>query len=228
MTAFITLDTSTDGCSVALQVNGKVTSQFEIAPRRHTDIVLTMLKQLLTEAQCQIKDVDAIAFGCGPGSFMGVRLATGVAQGLAFGAGVPVIPISSLQVLAQTAFQATKVNNIVAAWDARMAEVYWGIYQANADGIMMPVQGDVITPPQDIYIPEDKYYLLAGNAWQAYETDIASHLSDRHYDIKTDCYPHAEAMLVLAEYYFAAGKAMPPEKAEPSYLRNDVATKKSS
>ena len=142
MPTLLALDTATDACSVALWVNGKSYERFDVVPRRHSDLILPMIDALLAEANASLADVDAIAFGCGPGSFMGVRLATSVAQGLAFGLDCLVVLVSTLQGLAQAAYQVTKAERIMAGWDARMGAIYWGAYCLGEAGIMQVVKED--------------------------------------------------------------------------------------
>ena len=123
MSIILALDCATDACSVALWSDGKQDECFDVVPRRHSDLILPMVDQLLIKASIALTEIDVIAFTAGPGSFMGVRLTTGVAQGLAFGARCPVIPVSTLQVLAQSAYQAIKVERVLAGWDARMGRI---------------------------------------------------------------------------------------------------------
>ncbi len=126
----LTLDTSSDACSCALQIDDQILSFEEIAPRRHADLILEMIDRLFVESGVSPNELDAVAFACGPGSFTGIRIATGVTQGIAFGLQIPVIPISTLAVLAQGAFHKNpQCNHALVAIDARMSEVYWAEYQ---------------------------------------------------------------------------------------------------
>ncbi|VFM95033.1 MAG: tRNA threonylcarbamoyladenosine biosynthesis protein TsaB [Candidatus Kentron sp. G] len=128
------IDTATDACSAALHLDGGCREIHELAPRRHAEILLPRIRTLLSEAALSLRDLDALAFGRGPGAFTGVRIATGVIQGLAFGADLPVVPVSSLHALAQGAWRERGEENILAAFDARMGEVYWGAYRLDATG----------------------------------------------------------------------------------------------
>nr|VFK07335.1 MAG: tRNA threonylcarbamoyl adenosine modification protein YeaZ [Candidatus Kentron sp. FM] len=130
----LAIDTATDACSVALHLDGDYREIHELAPRRHAEILLPRIRTLLSEAALSLRDLDALAFGRGPGAFTGVRIATGVIQGLAFGADLPVVPISSLHALAQGAWRERGEGNVLAAFDARMGEVYWGAYRLDAAG----------------------------------------------------------------------------------------------
>uniref|UniRef100_UPI003F7C98B7 tRNA (adenosine(37)-N6)-threonylcarbamoyltransferase complex dimerization subunit type 1 TsaB n=1 Tax=Actinobacillus pleuropneumoniae TaxID=715 RepID=UPI003F7C98B7 len=125
----LAIDTATEACSVALQHNGKLTSLDELSPRTHTQRILPMIDELLAQANISIKQVDALVFGRGPGSFTGVRVGVGIAQGLAMGANLPVVPISNLLAMAQAAYEQTGATNVVALIDARMNEIYFAQYE---------------------------------------------------------------------------------------------------
>lgn len=223
MIKIIAIETSTDACSAALLVNGEVAEQFAIAPRRHSDLLLSMVDQLLSHAQLKISGLDAIALGVGPGSFMGIRLSVGVAQGLAMGANLPVVAVSSLQALAERAYQQRGTQSVAAAWDARMGEIYWGCY-ALTDDVMLPVTGDHLTAPPSIVLPEDRQWELVGNAWQVYRNELPVTLQNEFHLI----HPSAAAVVRLAEYYFSRGEVLVPELVEPKYLRQRVAFKRNS
>lgn len=150
MSKLLALETATPACSVALWLNGEITQQFEIAPQRHSDILLDRIDKLLSDAGMNLKNLDAIAFGSGPGSFMGIRIATAVAQGIAYGIDLPVIPVSTLQALAQVAYQKIKSERVIAGWDARMDSIYWGVYQVDYRNIMQAITGDHLNYPKDI------------------------------------------------------------------------------
>ena len=134
MTKLLAIDTSTEACSAALGIGGDVRERYEFAPRQHAELILPMVDALLAEGQIKLKDLDGLAFGRGPGAFTGVRIATGVIQGLAFGAGLPVVPVSSLAALAQGA--APGHSSIMSAFDARMGEVYWGAFAVDKQGLV--------------------------------------------------------------------------------------------
>lgn len=217
----LAFETATSACSVALSINGEIKETFQLAPQRHAELILPMIEQLLLEAGIKLNQLDAICIGQGPGSFMGIRIAVGVAQGLAFGADLPVIQISTLQILAQTAYQQTQRPGIIAAWDARMNAIYWGIYQLNHQNIMTCVQADALNAPDELKIPEGTPWLLAGNAWQTYRQPLEKMIS--YLDQNTDIFPRAAAMVPLAKIFYQEGKACNPMEIEPVYLRNEVA-----
>lgn len=218
----LALDTATNACTAALLFAGKVDERFEIAPRRHSDLIIAMIDDLLATANITLQDIDVLAFGCGPGSFMGVRIATGVAQGLAFGVERPVIAVSTLQTLAQTAYHATHAENILVGWDARMAEIYWGAYELNSNGIMTAVIADRLDKPHALHVPADHKWLAAGNAWHIYENELATNVKQHFTCCATEIYPHAGAMTELAAAKYQRGQMVSPEKATPTYLRDKV------
>lgn len=219
MPTFLALDTATQSGSVALSHRDKVVSRFAMMPRQHSAQILPLIDECLTEAGLVLADVDAIAFTHGPGSFMGVRLATGIAQGLAFAAKKPLIPLSMLQVLAQTAYEASSTPRVLAAWDARMKGLYWGGYEVDKQGIMQSVIADKLSAADQFIWPEGQWD-LAGNAWHVYADTIAipSHCGDQ----LTDLYPHACAMIACASQAFSAGILAQAVDVAPVYLRDTV------
>lgn len=218
----LAFDAATTACTAALLVEDKVYEFFEIAPRRHSELIIEMINNLLVNADIKLQNVDVIAFGCGPGSFMGVRIATGVAQGLAFGIEKPVIAVSTLQTLAQTAYEETKAENILTGWDARMDEIYWGTYQLNKNGLMKAVMDDCLDKPNAIRLPLEKEWLAVGNAWEIYEEQLPEEIKRYLISFNNDIYPHAGVITKIALEKYQQGSVLPPEKAEPMYLRNKV------
>jgi len=208
MTTLLAIETTTQSCSAALLHEGVVCEQFKIAPRQHTDLILPMIEALLKKRTLKKSQLQAIALSAGPGSFMGTRLAYGVAQGLAYALNIPVIPVSTLQILAQTAFEEHDCEHVISGWDARMGEVYWGVYSLES-GLMQPQQQDKLSKPEDVIFDPDKQ--LVGNAWPLYW--------EHEY---VDCYPHSASLLTIAKALFDAGKVLSPMEIEPIYLREKV------
>lgn len=217
MSIILALETATSACSAALWLNGDVELQFEIAPQRHSGIILTMVDTLLEKNGIKLNCIDAIAFGSGPGSFMGVRIAAAVAQGLAFGIDRPVIPVSTLQTLAQAAYQKKKSQYVLAGWDARMNSVYWGGYQVDARNIMQPIIPDQVSDPANINWP-DKNWFAVGNAWMIYRSAFKKAVSQADIVI----YPDAASLTVIANQKYLEGDVLPPEKSESTYIRDQV------
>lgn len=216
----LALDTATEACSAALSMNGVVTEVHEIAPRRHAELILGMIDTLLADAGLKLGDLAAIAFCCGPGAFTGLRVAAGVTQGLAFGANLPVVPISTLATLAQGA--AATQPHIISAIDARMHEIYWGVYQVGPDGLVLPVRPDALTPPDQIAKPPSGRWYGVGTGWQTYGDILSKRLGDCLAGYAGERYPRAADMIPLALRDYGLGKAVPAEQALPVYLRDKV------
>ena len=197
-------------------------TRFQLAPRQHASLLLPMIQALLIDANITLQEIDVIAFGCGPGSFMGVRLATAMAQGLAFGLQIPVIPVSTLQIIAQTAYEKTGEKNILAGWDARMDEIYYGFYSVNDQGVMQSLEYDALSAPAliDPAIFAHDAFVLAGNAWSVYQNALPAVFST-YLNVK-DIYPQASALLTIAEARFRLQQVMAPECALPHYVRQKV------
>lgn len=225
MTTLLALDTATEACSVALLHDGRVLSHYEVAPRLHAQRLLPMIQELLGEAGLALSALDAIAFGRGPGAFTGVRIAIGVVQGLAFALDKPVLPVSNLAVLAQRALREQGAQQVAAAIDARMEEVYWGCYAAE-QGEMRLRGAEAVLAPELARLPRDAEgdWFAAGTGWGAYASRIA--ITPAGSDVAM--LPHAEDLLTLAGFAWQRGEAVPAEQAQPVYLRDNVATPKQS
>jgi len=221
----LTLDTSTEACTCALYVDGDISQRFEIAPRRHTELILPMAEALLAEADLRPTQLDAIAFGQGPGSFTGIRIACGVTQGIAFAADIPAIPISSLATLAQTAFLTHQATQVLTAFDARMQEVYFAHYQLDNNKVMQCVSEEVVCSPDQVTIPTTQNWFGAGEGWQSYQTALLHRLGKYVTDYQSELYPQAKAMIPLALAAFEQNKVVSAEHVLPRYLRNKVADK---
>jgi len=194
----LAIETATDACSAALSIDGELRERFEIAPRAHTERILPMIDELMAEAGMTISQVDAMAFGCGPGAFTGVRIAVGVTQGIAFAADLPVVPVSTLAALAQGAGG----DRVLAALDARMDEVYWGAYQRNVAGLMEGVGEECVSPPDDVPCPPGNDWQGAGAGWMVYETRLSARCAEQLTSWDGTGFPHARdvALLGIAGY----------------------------
>ena len=217
----LAIETATESCSAALAVDGQVLERFEIAPRRHAELILPMVDDLLREAGLGLTHLDCLAFGRGPGAFTGVRLAAGVAQGLAFGAGLPVVPVSTLAALAQGAAQHGRV---LAALDARMGQVYWGAFLRGADGLVTAQGEEQAARPETVALPPGEGWFGAGTGWGAHGACLAERLGKALSGWDGERYPRARDLLALAQRDFRCGQALQPEEAAPVYLRAPVAT----
>ncbi|TXH71161.1 MAG: tRNA (adenosine(37)-N6)-threonylcarbamoyltransferase complex dimerization subunit type 1 TsaB [Thiothrix sp.] len=217
----LALDTSSDACSAAVLTSEACFTEFELTPRAHTQLILPMVESVLKQADLELVQVDAIAFGRGPGAFTGVRIATGVAQGLALAANKKLLPISSLAALAQQAYQQQQAQKILVALDARMGEVYWGIFQV-VDG-QVKLQGEEqVLSPAAIDLPTEKGWIAVGSGWAAYP-ELLARASDLVLASYADWLPSAEFIAQLAWQDYQAGRAVAAEQAQPIYLRNKIA-----
>ncbi len=214
----LAFDASTPACSCALYLDGEITERYEIAPRQHAALILPMADELLTEAGLKPIELEGIAFGRGPGSFTGLRIACGVAQGIAFAADIPVAPISSLATLAQAAYVENGAQKVLAAIDARMSEVYWGMYVIDKQGIMRCEGEESVCAPHHISLPSAGDWYGVGSAWTIYADILAAKCGLS----QGESYPQARAMIPLALAAFAEEQIVSAENALPVYLRNKV------
>jgi tRNA threonylcarbamoyladenosine biosynthesis protein TsaB len=221
-TRILSLDTSTEACSAALWVDGQVFEQFELVQQQHSQRILPMVDAVLAEGQCSLKQCDALAFGRGPGSFTGVRIGTGVAQGLAFGADLPVVPVSSLAAVAQ----AQRAAHVLVAFDARMDQVYWGCFARNAQGGMLAVGEEAVSHPPEIRLPDpDTVWVGAGSGWDRYADHLLVTLDGAIESWQAEQYPHAAQVAMLAADAVRRGEQQLAQAAIPVYLRDNVAAK---
>ena len=227
----LAVDTATEALSVALLVDGDVLSRYEVIGRGHAERALPLIEELLAEAGCGPGSLDAIAFGRGPGAFTGVRIAVSIAQGLAFGADRPVIPVSDLAALARLALDrageaALGASAALVCLDARMGEVYAGLALAREAGGIELLQ-EYLTAPEAVGLDGLAPALGvvgAGHGFSAYPA-IAARFSPRLAAVWPELLPRATEIARLAAIEFAAGRVLPAEEARPVYLRDDVATR---
>lgn len=217
----LALDTSSDACSAAVLTETACFTEFEMTPRAHTQLILPMVESVLKQAHLNLVEMDAIAFGRGPGAFTGVRIATGVAQGLALAAHKPVLPVSTLAALAQQAYQQEQAHHILVALDARMGEVYWGLFCV-VDGQIQPQAEEQVLTPSAIALPATSNWVAVGSGWSAYP-ELAERAASIVQASYPDWLPSAEFIAQLAWQDYQAGRAIAPEQAQPIYLRNKIA-----
>ena len=222
----LAIDAATEACSCALHCDGEMLERHMIAPRGHAQHLLGMVHELLSESGIRLQQLDAIAFDRGPGSFTGVRISTSVTQGLAFGADLPVVPVSSLAIIAQGVYRQYHALQVLSAIDARMNEVYWAEYHCH-DGIMQ-LQGDEhVSMAEHVDVTAGDQWFGAGTGWQAYGESLSQRLGNRLLDQDGDCLPHARDLISLAMPRVQNRQWLAAEQALPTYLRNDVAKKSS-
>ncbi|WP_417224863.1 tRNA (adenosine(37)-N6)-threonylcarbamoyltransferase complex dimerization subunit type 1 TsaB [Amphritea sp.] len=226
MAKILALDTSTDACSVALSIDGEIQEDFRIIPRQHTRQLLPMVDEMLTTAGLKVKQLDAIAFGRGPGSFAGIRIATGAAQGLAFAAELPVLPISTLAAIALKAAREYQVERIVSTLDARMNELYSCDYEMR-DGLPVALRHETVSAPENIVVPAGERWFAAGKGW-VYLDNMSAEVQHAVGTPVLDIYPSAGLMCELAMDAFARGEGVSAEEAQPIYLRDTISWKKIS
>jgi tRNA threonylcarbamoyladenosine biosynthesis protein TsaB len=220
----LALDTATEACSVALQIGDTVLERYLELERGHSERLLPMVDEVLAEAGVTLNSLDAIAFGRGPGSFTGVRLAASVAQGLAFGAGLGVVPVSDLAAVAQRALTLQPgVAGVLAVNDARMREVYWAPF--NATDRVEAAGQERVGPSSAVSVPPPS---KVGPGWIAVGRGLraAPELAERcrlaGLSVLADLLPRAVEVLLLAQPTVAAGQLLPAEGALPVYVRDNV------
>jgi len=216
----LALDTSSLACSVALRMGDELVERHEEQPREHTRLLMPMIRDVLEEAGVKLPELDAIVLGNGPGSFIGMRIAASVAQGLAFGAGLKIIPVSSLAAVAAEVFHKSDVEHVAVAQDAHMNEVYLGLYSRGANELPQPLTDERL---QDCSVIEEfsaasEKITVAGQGWQRYPELAAINRSciGGHSDV---LFPRAAYLLALSEL----SSAIEPKDIQPAYLRQKVA-----
>ncbi|MGY1410055.1 MULTISPECIES: tRNA (adenosine(37)-N6)-threonylcarbamoyltransferase complex dimerization subunit type 1 TsaB [unclassified Luteimonas] len=214
----LAFETATEACSVAVYVDGEVLERFELAPRRHAELALPWAEVLLGEAGVAKSQLDAIAVGRGPGAFTGVRLAVALAQGIALALDRPVLPVSTLAALAAGAIG----DRVVAAIDARMGEVYLGVFERR--------DGEVLSLAEELVVRPDLADLPAGEGWQGVGTGfdaaggaLRERLGGTLAGVDASALPRAGDVARLAALALARGEGIAPERLEPAYLRDNVA-----
>ncbi|MBK1732184.1 tRNA (adenosine(37)-N6)-threonylcarbamoyltransferase complex dimerization subunit type 1 TsaB [Thiococcus pfennigii] len=218
----LAFDTSGEACSVALWCDGDVRQRLERVPRRHGELVLAMADGLLAEAGLRLAGLDALAFARGPGSFTGVRIATAVVQGAAFGADLPVVPVSTLAATAHGAFRQQGVRRCLVAIDARMDQVYWGAYRLAADGAPELVGDEAVLAPEAVPVPADADWYGVGSGWQAHRAALHARLAGRLTGELAEVFCEAQDVAHLAADLFAREGGVAAEAALPVYLRDRV------
>lgn len=217
----LALDTSSIACTVALQIDDTVLERHEEQPREHTRLLMPMIRELLEEADVALSDLDHIVLGNGPGSFIGMRIAASVAQGLAHGAGLKIVPVSSLAAVAAQVFAGCSAHQVAVAQDAHLGEVYLGIFDRGDDDLPVPVRGEVLhaqAPLAELGEKGMMRRIAAGCGWHRYPKLMECNETFFD-DLSDERYPRARYLLALA----ANTDAVSPEDIEPAYLRKKVA-----
>ncbi len=226
----LALETSGSDCSAALLIGDHLEQRHRQAPRQHADLILEMLDALLREAALSLRDLDVIAYGRGPGSFTGVRIAAAVAQGIAFGAERPVIGVSTLAALARAASRQTDARRIACALDARMGEVYWGCFEIDAQKGLLAVGDEAVLDPRHTPELTGTGWCAAGSGWEVYPDLVHGHRAaltrpdgpdgPNQVQVISDARIEAGDVACLARNQLT--EATPADRALPVYLRHQV------
>jgi tRNA threonylcarbamoyladenosine biosynthesis protein TsaB len=214
----LALDAATEACSAALLAGGRLTERYEVIGRGHAERLLPMADELLAAAGLTPGDLDGVAFGRGPGGFTGLRIAAGIAQGLAAGAGRPVLPVSNLAAVAAGCHRGTGAPFVLACLDARMGEVYWGAFDCRGD-VPALVGEEHLGAPAGVTLPPGASWRGAGHGFAAYP-EIAQRLGLATVDAAR--LPRAADMARIAGIELTAGRGRAPAEGVPVYLRDDV------
>jgi len=218
----LAIETATESLSVALDINGDVREKYEHAPRKHAELLLPWVSEILADAGIGFAALDAIAFSRGPGSFTSLRIGIGIVQGLAWASDRPVVAVSSLAATAQTAV-ALGVKSAVVALDARMNEVFTGTFAINANGIMMPAGQEKVCAPAAVCFPDSPATHAVGIGFARYP--LLMQAAGGMAAVYTDTWPTASSVIALAKEWLKSNEAVSAEMAQPVYLRNDIAQK---
>lgn len=216
----LAIDASTEHCSVALLRDGELDGVELHAVQSHSELMLDMVHDLLQRHALRVRDLDGIAFGAGPGSFTGLRIACGVAQGIAFAAGIPVAPVGTLLAMAQAASAA----RVVVCLDARMHEIYHAAYERDGDGWRAVYEPGVYAPAAAPALPGDGWF-GCGSGFAAYRDTLAHRYAGKLCGVDEEGYPRARDIALLAATDFSQGRGLDAALAVPHYVRDKVALK---
>lgn len=216
----LAIDTATQACSVALLQDGVVHEDYREAPQQHAKLLLTMIDAILEKHHCKPEAIDVLAFGRGPGSFTGVRIAASAVQGLALGLNIPVAPISNLQALAHFAQRTLGASAIIPALDARMGEIYWAAYHEDEQGMLQIKHPESVSSADQLSVLPSNNWIGIGNAWHEYSAAMEQALVTPPAKIIANALPHAYDIALLAQQDPQAW--LPAEQALPVYLRDNV------
>ena len=219
----LAIDTSSDACSVALQAGEIPSERHVVKPREHTRILVPMIDELLQDAAIKLPDLDAVVLGNGPGSFIGMRIGASVAQGICYGAGLKIVPVSSLAAIAAEAIEAYGADQVLVAQDARMHEVYLGRFSRDTDGLPL-ANGDEEIRKIGVFDDLTEKHVAAGGAWQKFPELLADN-RDWIGEVVEISVPRARHLLPCGARAYREGGAIPPDALLPSYIRVKVAEK---
>ncbi len=223
----LALDTSSVSCSVAVTLDDTIFERYEEQPREHTRLLVPMIQAVLNESEVALSELDAIVLGNGPGSFIGMRIAASVAQGLAYGSGLKIVPVSSLAAVAAEVFADGDAAEVVVTQDAHMSEVYLGIFTRGPDGLPVASMSERLQAQEAIAELDkaaDGHRYAAGAGWQRYPELLANNTA--RLDTVTELlHPRARYLLGLGAQSLESGSSIGPAELMPAYLRQKVAEK---
>ncbi|MGB0859987.1 MAG: tRNA (adenosine(37)-N6)-threonylcarbamoyltransferase complex dimerization subunit type 1 TsaB [Pseudoalteromonas spongiae] len=221
MSNILLIDAATEALSVAVSCDLE-NAHFEVCPQQHSQKMLPLVDSILNSANTNLKALDAIAFGRGPGSFTGVRVGVSVTQGLAYAANLPVIGISNLQMMAQQAFDTTEADYAIATIDARMGEIYYAEFKRDENNLAAFMSNEMVIKPEELTLPEYDA-VVVGTGCQTYKV----HFEATNLTILDEItLPNARFMTKLAERELVAGNTVVAADAQPVYVRDTVTWKK--
>jgi len=218
MPTILAIETSSELASAALLHGDRLIARETSGVQTHSQSLLPMVQDLLKQSGMTLAQCDAIAFGSGPGSFTGVRTACGVAQGLAFGCGLPLVPVVTLAAMAQACREASGAENVLVLLDARMDEVYWAQYRYHDSGWRTVIEPRLSAASE---VAPEGDAVMCGNGLTAYAPAFARLSAVRN--MQPRIVLHAAQMATLAALAFAEGRTVAARDAQPLYLRNKVA-----
>lgn len=223
----LAIDTSTEACSAALMVQGQILERYQCIPRAHTQLILPMMQAVLDEAGLKLRDLNAIAFTRGPGSFTGIRVAASIVQASAFAADLPVVLVSSLQCLAQTAYRELQALQVFAAIDAHLQEVFSATYRFHPEtGLMQACSAEQLSLPQHCLANGLTNFVGVGSAWDQYHQVFETQFKNQLQQWFPQQYPKAIDAVVIAADAFQRGNVVTAGEALPTYLRETVALRR--
>lgn len=228
MANILAIDTSTDACSVALSLEGQLTQRYEVVPRGHSGRLMPMLEELLSSGDLRAVGVEAIAYGVGPGSFTGLRIAASAVQGLAFANSLPAIPVSTLACQAQTAFRQELISSdhwALSTLDARINEIYWALFRFEK-GLAQCVSGPAVCHPCEIVLDNSIGSLNGVGGGLKYLESFPSAVRDCLQFTESDVLPSAIDLIPLAEELLSQGQVQSAGEVSPIYVRDEISWKK--
>lgn len=219
----LALETSTEFCSVALLLNSEILYKEQHAENRHSELILSMINNLLQECSLTLQQINCIAFGEGPGSFTGLRIACGITQGLAFAMNIPVVGVSILKAMAQQA----NSPKVIVALDARMGEIYHAAFERLNDSEWNTVQEATLCTPENAPISIGTGWIGCGSGFAIFRDELWKRYDSSIVEFHNDLHPRAKEVAELAQPIFMRGEGIHASEATPYYIRNKVALKES-